>query len=321
MNKNYKKISKYKLEDKKSFVFCYLLLLIPVVQFLIFWVYVNASSIGLAFTDEETGAFSLINFKNLIESFRNVDVKVPRVGSLGNVIGNSVILWLCVNILCTPAIMFSTYVLYKKITGHYIFRLIFAVPSIVGPVVFTSILKNLVAYDGPIIALLCDLGVNLPENAIIDGLIFNEKTGFITIVLLNVIPHLIACDVVLTGAFTRIPKEIQESASLDGMSFIREYISIAIPLAWPTICITLTTSLATLFTADGLVFLYTNGGGDYGTATTGFLLYYMVNTMAEGGAPLYNYPAAMGVMLTCMTLPIIFITKFALGKMFDTVEF
>ena len=309
--------NKYNVEDRKAFLFCYLMILIPVAQFLIFWVYVNANSIFLAFKDD-FGHFTLNNFKDLFHAFTDEDM---YGWNLGAILGRTVLLWFIVNIVCTPLIMFSTYILFKKIAGHYVFRTIFAIPSILGAIIWTTLMRYFVSANGPILELVQQMGVEISADVAQNGLIGTDRTAFPTLIAINVIPNLIACNLILTGAFNRIPPELFECARLDGISFFRGFIAIAIPLAWPTIVINLISSLSTIFTANGNVFLYTMG--QFETATMGFYLYYMVFRISNSvvGANAFGYPAAVGLFLTIITLPVILVGKHFLEKTYETVEY
>lgn len=305
--------SKYSMEDRKAFVFCYLLLLIPVAQFLVFWVFVNFDSIGLAFKDN-FGNFTLQNFKDIWTALTNEDM---YGWNLAAILKRTVILWVSVNVICTPLIMFSTYILFKKILGHYVFRTIFAIPEILGAIIWTRLMSFIVSANGPILTIAGQMGADIPFEVLQNGLIGTKETAFGALLAINIIPHLIACNIVLTGAFSRIPPEIFESAKLDGVTFLRGFVSIAVPLAWPTIVINLISSLATIFTADGQVFLYTMG--NFETATIGFYLYYMVYRISNStvGSNAFGYPAAVGLSLTVITLPVILIGKHFLEKAYE----
>lgn len=319
-NKETKRKHKYSKLEKKNFIFCYLILLIPVVQFLVMWVYVNINSILLAFRESD-GSFGFQNFLDVFNSFSGTE---PIKGwNLGEILGRTLILWLIVNIICTPFIMLSTYVLYKKIAFSGTFRTIFAIPSILGIVVWSILMKQFCAPNGPIIELLKRVGVSLSEDILTNGLFGAKSTAFLMIIIVDILPSIMACNLIITGAFARIPPDIFEAAELDGMGFFREFIHIGIPMAWPTIVVTLVTSLATLFTANGNVLLYTKGVND--TSTMGFYLYYSVLNIAESsgsvGSSAYSFPAALGIVLTCMTLPIVLLSRWILEKFFGKVEY
>ena len=65
------KIRTYSAFQKRKFKFVYLFIAFPVIQFLIFWVYVNSSSIVIAFQDGD-GAFTLENFRMVLRALTSV---------------------------------------------------------------------------------------------------------------------------------------------------------------------------------------------------------------------------------------------------------
>lgn len=298
---------RYSMQDRKAFLWCYLLLLIPVIQFIVFWGVVNVNSIKYAFTDT-FGSFTLNNFSKVFTAFVEEDA---HGWVLSEILLKTFIYWFAVNIICTPLIMFSTYILYKRIPGHNFFRVIFAIPQILGAVVWTRLVIILVGggeMGGPILSLLTHMGFNIPTDILRNGLFSSDDTAYLTIMLVNIIPHLIACDITLTGAYTRIPNDLVEAAHLDGVGFFGEFFNVAIPTAWPTIVINLVVSLSTIFTADGCVFLYTMG--EHKTATMGFYIYYWVYNISNNpSVNEYGFPAALGLLLTLATMPIILLAK------------
>jgi ABC-type sugar transport system permease subunit len=314
VKKNYSKL------ERRDFLFAYLIVLFPVAQFLIFWFYVNVSSIGLAFQDG-IGEFTWANFKMVYNGFTDQDM----LGiNLGESLLISFILWIVGEGIIFPITLITTYVLTKKIAGHYVFRVIYYIPGLMGSIIWTLLIKEMVAYSGPITKTLLSLGADLPLGARKNGLLRHEDTAFITLLTVRSIMGIVGNNAVLTGAYTRVPDELFESAELDGAGFWRTYVSVAIPCVWSTIATLMTFSLCSFVTADYNVFLFTNGNGSNGTATIGFLLYRLTLDIAEGaqnnGKPYYGYPAALGVLLTCITLPVVLIGRKIIDKIFVDVE-
>ena len=63
--------------------------------------------------------------------------------------------------------------------------------------------------------------------------------------------------------------------------------------------------------------------GNFDTATMGFYLYYMVYRISNStvGSNAFGYPAAVGLSLTVITLPVILIGKHFLEKAYEPVEY
>lgn len=73
---------------------------------------------------------------------------------------------------------------------------------------------------------------------------------------------------------------------------------------------------------EGNVFLYTNGEGGYGLDTMGFYIQYLVYRLSVTSSDKlpYGYPAAIGLFITVITLPIVLIGRKGLEKLVDAVE-
>ncbi len=296
-------------------MFAYLLILFPVAQFLVFWVFVNASSIGLAFQNE-LGGFSWENFEEVKNAFLYQD----DFGiNLKDSLVRSWILWLVGEGICFPISLITTYVLTRKIAGHYFFRICYIIPSLMGAIIWTLLIKEMVRGEGPITMLVKCFGLDPYSLAGSEGLLWDEATAFTTIVSVRAVMGFVGNNAVLTGAYTRVPTELFESAELDGAGFFTEMFKIAIPCIWPTICTLLTFALCSIFTCDYNVYLFTEGLGNNGTSTIGFQLFNLTYKLKEGEAT-YGYPAALGVVLTAITLPIVLFGKWALEKMSENVE-
>ncbi len=270
----------YSRRERKNFLFCYLMVLIPVAQLAVFWVYVNFNSIILSFQDSLTGEFTFQNFKDVWTAVVDKD----RYGfNLGKIIGRSALLWFIANVPVFIFSMMTTYVLYRRVLGHYVFRVIYMIPSIIGAVIWTTIIKFIVSNDGPIVEMCEKLNIGLPYLAQRNGLFGAEETAFPTLIGLTVFLGVGGGNAVITGAYARMPQELSEVGRLDGISFWKEFWKIALPCAWPTIATVITFNLCGMLTADGNVFLYTNGTGEPGMATTGYYLYYMVYRINQSG--------------------------------------
>ena len=311
IKKNYSRL------ERKDFLFAYLLVLFPVAQFTVFWFVVNASSIALAFQDG-VGDLTLINFRTVYNAFIDKDM----LGiNLGKSLGRSFFLWVVGEGCIFPISLITTYVLTRKILGHYVFRIIYIIPSLMGAIIWTLLIKEMLSYSGPITKLLLEIGVDLPFGAKKNGLLRHEDTAFMSLVLVRSIMGLVGNNAVLTGAYTRVPDELFESAELDGAGFFTEMFKIAIPCIWSTICTLLTFSLCSVFTCDYNVYLFTDGTGSYETSTIGFQLFNLTYRLSTGtGSTGYGYPAALGVVLTVMTLPVVLVGKNLLERASENVE-
>ncbi len=309
---------RYSAADRRKFPFAYGLLVLPVAYLAVFWFYVNVSSVALAFQDE-SGAFTFEWFRFVWKGLQGGD----KWGfSLLPMFGKSLLIWFLNQILCSGISLFTCYMLTKHMIASKFIRLVFYIPGLVGGVVFTSIMKNMYAYDGLVTSVLTKIGVNLPPLALRFGLLGAEQTAVPTLLTQLVIFGIGGGNMIIAGAFLRIPEELFESAKLDGAGFFREIFNIAIPCAWPTISTILTFGLCSLLTSDYSFYLYSNGSGNNGMQSIGFYLYYMQVSMADGNARnWYGYLSALGVCITVVTVPLVLLGRKFLSKINDAVGF
>lgn len=298
MFKNYTKI------ERRKFPFVALMLLFPILQFLVFYVYVNFNTFVLAFTNVQ-GNFSVANFEEIFREWSN-----PSLLSLRGSLMRSIITWSISTFIVFPMTILFTYALYKKVKGEMIFRVIFFLPSILGSVVMSTLFRYLL--DGPISKLLYNWGW-ISEELYQMGF-FYGGVSFKTVIFYGCWIGLCGNIVVLTGAMSRIPTEILEYARLDGIGFFREFFQITLPLIWPTISTLLIYSLATFFTADYGTYLLT-GLGNTEASTMGYYLFnYIYYVTTSGNTNGVHYPAAVGVCVTLITLPVVLLIRYFLEK-------
>lgn len=308
----------YSKLDRSRFPFIYLCILFPVCQFLVFFVFVNINSILLAFQTDD-GAFTLNNFNYVWKAIEGTYQPAAGAGAIGTAIKHSVILWLWSKLLIYPVSLVSTYILFKKIKGHYAFRVIFTLPAVIGATIWISTLQGVADYNGILVKICTKLGIPLSNNILSSGFIFNPDTSFTTMVAFTVI-GVVGGDVVLTGAFSRVPAEIFESARIDGAGFWRECVQIAIPCVGSTISTILTFALCSFFVADCNAFLFTRGAaGSYNAETMGF--YFLQLQLVAKQTQTYTFPAAVGLVVSLITVPFVLFGRWALDKLFPPTEF
>ena len=312
--KDYSKMEKY------HFPFIAVMLFLPIAHIIVFWLVPNFASIVTAFTDRNGNpSFESIIF--VAQSFFN---GLDQWGyNPMEMLLKSMAIWANLNILCLVVATFMSYLLTKHMIFSKTFRIIYMLPALVGGVVFSSVMKELYAYDGPVLVLLEKIGVNFPAVIRKNGLLGHESTAFLTMYIQMFIQSATGGSMIMAGAYMRIPKEIFESAELEGCGFFREAFQIAIPCAWSTVSTLIVFSLCTFFTADWNFYLYSNGTGGQGLNSMGFYL-YQFKVMASGTTDtkyLVGYTSALGIFLTIITVPLVLVGRKVLEKIGDNVEF
>ena len=199
--------------------FAFLLLIPALFNFLVFWLYVNYNSIILAFSDK--GVFTLSHFKYVFEQF---------LGSSGGIfveaLRNTLIYWSVGYFVIQTFNVLLAYFFFKKIAGYRFFRAFLYLPNFFAGIVMVTLYKNLIGPEGPLITFLFEKGLIAKRYMLL------YTTG--TAMPASVAYSLWICvgSVLLwtSGAMARIPKELLESAALDGVTPLQELIYIIIPM-------------------------------------------------------------------------------------------
>lgn len=294
----------FQRRNVKKNLFVIAALAIPVLHFLVFWVYVNFDSLLLAFQNIEGGreVFTFSNFKEAVHSL------TTGGGDLNRAFRNTFVFFVY-GVIVFPLGIFWAYFFYRRIALKSFFRVMFYVPQIVSAVVISGLFKYMINPEGPIGVLYRWLtgSEHTPaflvqeEYALKTVIIYGFWTGFAGQLLL------------LSGAFARIPMSIIESANLDGIGWWRELWQICVPLIWPTLSTIIIVFSTTIFTASGEILLLTNGQG--GTTTISFWLFAQVKYYNS-----YYLPSALGLMMTIVATPISLFTRWVVNKVYAGVE-
>lgn len=297
------KMSSSREFKKNVFIIC--MLFIPVVHFIIFWCIVNINSILLAFQrlDPDTGTYfyTFDNFNSLKVAFQYSGLDI---GFINTFLTFGLMLFLLV------WGFFITYFLYKKIVLSGFWRTFLFIPSILPLVAITSIFTYIISPVGGPVQELWKFLTGTPMPPFLNDAVYARWTILFYIFWTNFGGQFI----VFSGAMSRIPKEVIESAYLDGAGMWTEFFKILFPLCWSTFSMLLLLNIAGLFMASGPLLLLT--GGSHYTTTVSFWIYWSVQSQSE-----VNNSAALGIVCTIITFPLVLVSRWLLGKVYADLEF
>ena len=299
---------------RRKYLFIVLMIGLSVVSWAVFYVYVNFSSILMAFQKfvgygenyEEIYAWSFDNFRRFWAEMTNNGYATQEFKAA---LKNTLFLYVFGNLVTIPTQFLISYVLYKKIPGTKAFKVLLYLPSILSSVVMVTIFKNIVEVHG----LLSSISQKLTGHAI-TGLLSTDEYAKWTVWAYNTWIGFAGSYVLLTAAMGRIPEEIVESAKLDGIGPWSEFWKIVVPMIWPTLYIIILQKITGVLSADGPILLLT--GGDHDTYTIGFWYYQQVIVSHS-----FEYPSAVGLILTLFIAPVAVIARKLLDKVYADVEF
>lgn len=282
---------------------------VPILNFLVFYVYPNISSIGMAFTN----AGGELGFDNFLRFGR----ELMREGSDLRFALRNTFLTFAILFVTFPFKVLVSYFIYKKIPGHKFYRIVFFLPTIIFSVAVAMIFSRMVGTNGFIAQSIGNwLGLDyVPE------LLADSRFANITVIL-NMMWLGFPGDLIIWGGtFARIPEDVLESARLDGVTWWTEFTKIIVPMVWPTVALQMILLVCGLFGSTGQVWLLTEG--QYGTMTVSSWMYKMLyeSSGSNYGSNVYNYLSAVGVVITTVAIILSTIVRKWTDKAFDEVEF
>ena len=198
------------IRHKKRVAFYCIMLSLPLLQFLIFYVYVNFSNMGMAFVKykENPNGLGYISFFAGLQNFASV---FKRIGERSYMIRNSLIFFLVHLFIGISLTLVFSFFISKKFLGHKLFKVILFLPQIVSTVVFALIFKYLADSVYPSM-------LNKLYQKDVIGLISNPdtKVQFITVLIYSIFIEFGANVLLFTGSMSAINESIIEAAKLDG---------------------------------------------------------------------------------------------------------
>ena len=295
---------------KIELIFIWGMLVLPLLQWLIFWLIVNLSSIKLAFTDARTDVFTFDNFKVFWEN-----LTVPY-GTIKTALFNTLKHFLTSLLIINPISMVIAYFLYKKIACYKLFRIVFYLPAIVSSVAMVAVYREVINPGGIIDALLKLFGSSVPP----EGWLARPTTATKAILVYTVWTGFGANILLFMGAMIRVPVEMLEAAKLDGCSAFRELVLLILPLILPTISTLVIITCTNIFSSSGPILLFTSG--NYETTTISYWIFEKIygNGVLGGSPSNYNIASCTGLCFTLVGVPIILAIRYLMDKL-PTVEY
>ncbi len=306
--------------NKKRLIFYILMISIPCIQFAIFYIYVNINSIALAFQTYEAiyeipgdSSSKLIGYNVVGAGFKNFSIAWENFtnAAAGEMITNSLLLYAGNLIIVMGLALVFSYYIAKKFMLAGFFRVILYLPHVISAValvviykylvgeVFIQIGEALVGYDKLVEWNLESglLGATAPDDIkLIVVLVYNLWVGFGANVML------------FTGSMSGIDQSIIESAQLDGVNIVQEFIHIYIPMIWPTFVTFVVTGITAIFSNTMNLIVFSAGNSAPPVNVFGYFMYNnSLNSNKQGdkaGYLSYSILAALGVIITLILVPV-----------------
>jgi len=282
-----------KRKREKIIFYCFMMAF-PILQFLVFYVFINFNSILMAFQTEFQGSEpTKYGFDNFVFAWNYLKTFSSRLGNTFIFFG--------VNLLVDiPMSIITSYYFFKNRTASGFFKVILFLPQVISAMVLGVLYRYIFSSVSQSL-----FGIELTEN---------EHWQMIILLGFNLLMSFGVNTLVFSGAMSALNQSVMESAEIDGCSSFRQFISIVLPMIYPTISTMLVMALAVVFIEQFNVYTIYGGASPNTVNNIGYQIYYWSYTnMNNTSTQFYNtdptrlsFPqlAALGLILTAFILPI-----------------
>lgn len=283
--------------------FIIILLAPAIIHLIIFWAGVQVETLIMAFTDADTEEWN--NFDNFAVAFESL-----FTGEALQYMKNTFVYFL-VSCLSLCLCIFASYVIYKKIFASTYVKLFLYLPAAISSILMSILYAELLAQGGNIMEFLARLGI-WPSD-----ISFKAEKPLIYIIIFDMWVGMGGGLIIWLGGLARIPEELLESARLDGITPVKEFFNISLPLIWPTFVTMITLQIVGFFGASGSVLLLAPNAGSKAFS----LSYWLYSVVLNQNTDQYNYATAMGLIITLLTLPLVYLGRRFLYKFGSAEEY
>lgn len=315
MGQTIKKKNRINFRRRQDLIFYISLFILPCIQFTIFYIGVNMNSILLAFKNYQMQTDGLVSsfagFDNFAAAIKLIKENVYIFKYTFIAYGTNTFIGMSLGLI------FSFYI-YKKMPASGVFKVILFLPAVISGLVF-SLLFNYITSDVYI-----TIVQKITGKTDVVGLLYNRDTRLATVLFFCVWSGFGMNILLFSGTMSGIDESIVESAQLDGAGLVKEFLYITFPLIYPTFLQMIVVGFSGIFAHNmGLMGLYGLMASETSElATFGMFLY--INTQKAGlvmkNGLSIGVLSSMGIMLTCVLLPITLVLRKLLSKYGPSVD-
>lgn len=299
----------YNKTNIQKAIFLTVVVLPPFAAYLLFTLYPNILSVYYSFLDwNGIGAKTFIGFDNYVRLFKD-----PVV--LRSLEHNLILLVTVIPITLILSLVLSDLLVNRKYKENGFYKVLFFFPNVLSLVVIALVWSFI--YDGTfglLNGLLRLLGLEGNHNWL-----GSENTALAAMVPLYVWCYVGFYVVIFINAMNSIPKNIYESAILDGISSYQRFTKITLPLISGVIRVGTIFLMLNVIKGFEYMFIMTKGGPGGSTEVISLYMFNLAFGSPSQGQHFYGYASTIGMFIFVVLVSL----KVVVDKFFskDSVEF
>lgn len=292
----------------RELLFCLLALVIPTVQFLIFYVGVNFNSFLLAFKKYNVleGKYSFAGLVN----FERFWTELVDSAILTDALANSIRAWIWGTLLGMSLAVLFAYYIYKQAFLGKTFKVLLFLPSVLPGILCSVIFRYFVNEAIPLLA-------DKMFGKEMVGLLVAADSRFSTAIFYTVWVGFGSQVLIYSGSMAQVSPSVIEAGKIDGATPLVEFWKIVIPEVLPAITTFLITGVATIFTNQANLYSFFGHEVEYADYTIGYYLFKLTNQSVSAQRESYPYASALGLCCTAVAVPLTFGVRKLMDKVGD----
>ena len=305
------------MENKQRAIFSLIMLAVPILHFLVFYLYINLSSFALAFQKYE-----ILSGVGLVTSFAKLDNFKNALGQLFSINGWSMIknslIFEAINLFfVTPLTLIFSFYIYKKCFMSKFFKVMLFMPYILSEIIVATLYRCMM---NDVIPQIMSEWFHVADPTKYQ-LLTEEATKRGTAIVFNIIMWFGINSLIYSSSMEDVNISMSEAAQLDGANVAQEFIYVTVPTIFPTIVTLFTVALAALFTDQFRMFSLYKYNEVGSLENIGHFLYMEASRVGKttGGGQsttnnTYGSLSAMGLLLSFVVIPLTLVTRRLLNK-------
>jgi multiple sugar transport system permease protein len=182
--------------------------------------------------------------------------------------------------------------IYMRVPGHRVYRGVYFFPAVLSPVIIGAIFNLLLAFDGPVNALLGAVGIG-PVDWLGD-----PDVAMYAVVAVHIWATFGMALVVFLAGFATLDASLIDAARVDGASLPRVVRHVIVPGLSRTIqFVVVTTMIGMLTSMFGLLYVMTGGGPEGSTYLPEYYIWFQQGQMSRPALASAASTVLFGVML------------------------
>lgn len=285
----------------------------PILQFAVMYVGVNINSVLLAFQkyDNYNSKYvfdGLTNFKEVFRFFSNDSF-------LLDVTKRGMLYYFFSTFVGMPINLFVAYLLYKRIVGAEFFRTVLFIPSLISSMAMVIMFQNF--FDPGVKEIYIKLFNTDPFD--VPRFFSDPDVATPLMIFYNLWTGVGGGMIIYMSSMSRVPVSVIEYGRLEGITLLKEFVGVILPMIYPTIALFFVTGLPGLFMGSGPLYLF-YGDDAYPEMQT--LNYYLFTRIVGENASFSQYPfaSAIGLTTTLIVAPLVFTARKILNHFDPNVE-